>query len=91
MSNDKYNGLIKQPFSKQLAHANIGLFSFFDNYAPRMEFVHSFITFIRFMQFIGPAIMVSCSSLYDTDSIAYKTLAILSITYSAPVAINLIF
>ena len=81
-SNDRYNGLIKQSFSKQMTQANIGLFSFLDNYAPRMEFVHSLITFFRFMQFIGPAIMISCESLFDHESVGFKTLSIISILYN---------
>ena len=72
----RYEGYIDVPIIDQIQNSLMRLFSYLDNYAPRVTFIYSFITFIRFLQIIGPSLVIFNHKVWDSDAISTKFLDI---------------
>ena len=75
------HGLIKQSRVKTLRRDLLQLFGYVYATAPSVTIVHLIVTFIRILQFIGPAFVASYESVWDPGSDAQRTMNILAIFY----------
>ena len=78
---DRGHGLIKQSRVKTLRRDLLQLFGYVYATAPSFTIVHLIVTFIRILQFIGPAFVASYESVWEPGSDAQRTMNILAIFY----------
>ena len=77
----RFEGYIEIPFTSRLRSSLLRLFSYLDNYSPKMTFLYAIITIMRFLQIIGPALMVSNKDIWDQDAVTTQVLDLVSICW----------
>lgn len=77
----KYDGLIDIPFTTKIVDNLVSLFNYFDIYAPRMSFMYSAVTYIRFLQLIGGAFMEANHETFTEGSLADKVINVISVFF----------
>ena len=77
----RFEGYIEIPFTSRLRTSLLRIFSYLDNYAPKLTIVYAIITIMRFLQVLGPALMVANKDIWDQDAVTTKVLDLLSICW----------
>lgn len=77
----RVNGLIDIPFMTRLRENLSALFNFLDIYGPKIEMVHTVITFIRIFQLIGASIMAANDDAFDQTTLTFKAVSILTVIF----------
>ncbi|OHT13816.1 Adenylate and Guanylate cyclase catalytic domain containing protein [Tritrichomonas foetus] len=77
----KYNGLIQQSPIKTIRNRLYILLGYIDSSGPTLFTLHSVMTFFRFLQFLGPCLVVACPNFWEFKSLPHRVASYISILF----------
>jgi len=78
---DKYGGMIQRSLYKRVRNNLFSLTSYMYSVCPSLSLMHSFISFMRILQFIGPSLFVPFKNFWIKDSFQSKMINLFSVFF----------